>query len=934
MARIPQHSFSRGEVDPELHGRRDVDSFRTFLKTARNGIISNKGGIYNRPGTPFLAPIKDHTKKARLVEFEFGTTDTHLLEFGDLYIRFMRNDAHIIETAVVITGATAADPVVITTSGAHGYANGEEIYHAGIVGMTELNERRFNITVLSGTTYSLQDQVTGTDIDGTGYTAYTSDGEASRIYEISTPYTEADLPYLKFEQSFDFLTIVRQGKPTRELKRIALDDWTLDELVVTPTQVAPSSVSIAVNTTDSDTARYAVTSVSADTNEESLAALSATTATITGITKADPAVITVSGAQTYQTGHEMEINGVVGMTELNGRRIKLTFLTTTTFEAQGIDSTLFTTYTSGGTMAPAFAEVTNSLSGTSTDNNVNFGAVSGALRYNIYKEENGVFGFLGDTENTTYLDDGTLSPDLQDTAPFFLDPFFGAGNEPGAVGNHQQRQVFGGTTNAPDKHTYSRVGAFHNFNRSVPLRVDDSFSAFLNGSEVNDIRHFKSARDLLVFTNSSIWPISSGSDIFWLSTIKQSGKLKIGCSHRPPIEVGKKILFEEEFGQSVRALEFEFSTDGYEPEDVSLFSSHLLKNDTITYWAYLEWPEPIILMTMESGNILCLTYNPEEQSQVKGWSKWDTKGDFESVAAIRAISTDKYKSGYFIVKREVDGQTTRYIEKLNSREFDVVEDAFFVDCGTTYDNPISIESITSANPLVMGITAHPFSDGDVIDLSEIQWTPEIDKWFNETNPDYLNGRRYKVSSSTANTFQLTKIDGDLSVVDGSAFPAYVSGGVARLTVTELSSFRYLAGETLVGLLDGNVVRDLVVSSEGVITLPVATARAHIGIGYISDIETLTPVSKSANFAIDGEIVTATQVVLDFYKSRGVLIGPTIDKLREWKQREFERHGQPTNLFTGKEDFVIDVNMSLDPSIFVRQKDPLPITIRGIIPDYV
>jgi hypothetical protein len=37
------------------------------------------------------------------------------------------------------------------------------------------------------------------------------------------------------------------------------------------------------------------------------------------------------------------------------------------------------------------------------------------------------------------------------------------------------------------------------------------------------------------------------------------------------------------------------------------------------------------------------------------------------------------------VRRTVNGVTKRYIEKLADREFDEIEDAFFVDCGLTYD---------------------------------------------------------------------------------------------------------------------------------------------------------------------------------------------------------------------------------------------------------
>lgn len=84
-----------------------------------------------------------------------------------------------------VSGATAANPVVITTSAAHGYANDDIVDLLNIGGMDELNERRFRITVVSSTQFSLQD-IDGNDVDGTSYTAYTSGGTVSHNYSFAS----------------------------------------------------------------------------------------------------------------------------------------------------------------------------------------------------------------------------------------------------------------------------------------------------------------------------------------------------------------------------------------------------------------------------------------------------------------------------------------------------------------------------------------------------------------------------------------------------------------------------------------------------------------------------------------------------------------------------------------------------------------------------
>lgn len=74
-----------------------------------------------------------------------------------------------------ITGITQADPAVVTVSSATGLSNGMFISITGVEGMTEVNNLRFKIANLSGSTFDLQDE-DGVDIDSTGYTAYTSGG--------------------------------------------------------------------------------------------------------------------------------------------------------------------------------------------------------------------------------------------------------------------------------------------------------------------------------------------------------------------------------------------------------------------------------------------------------------------------------------------------------------------------------------------------------------------------------------------------------------------------------------------------------------------------------------------------------------------------------------------------------------------------------------
>jgi hypothetical protein len=81
-------------------------------------------------------------------------------------------DACVRKDAVAITGATTANPVVITSNN-HGLQTGDTVAIANVGGMVEINGRSFTVTRVDANTYSLDGE------DGTGHTAYTSGGDWS-----------------------------------------------------------------------------------------------------------------------------------------------------------------------------------------------------------------------------------------------------------------------------------------------------------------------------------------------------------------------------------------------------------------------------------------------------------------------------------------------------------------------------------------------------------------------------------------------------------------------------------------------------------------------------------------------------------------------------------------------------------------------------------
>lgn len=73
--------------------------------------------------------------------------------------------------------------------------------------------------------------------------------------------------------------------------------------------------------------------------------------TITGITAANPAVVT-STAHGLSNGTIVMLAGIAGMVQLNNRAFVVANTATNTFELKGVDATTYTAYSSGGTATP------------------------------------------------------------------------------------------------------------------------------------------------------------------------------------------------------------------------------------------------------------------------------------------------------------------------------------------------------------------------------------------------------------------------------------------------------------------------------------------------------------------------------------------------------------------------------------------------------
>ena len=484
------------------------------------------------------------------------------------------------------------------------------------------------------------------------------------------------------------------------------------------------------------------------------------------------------------------------------------------------------------------ASTTNDLSIANSINRITWSAVAGAGRYIVYKEDNGVYGYIGGTSGLSF-DDENIVPDLADTPQTARDPFQGVDNSPRCVAFIEQRLAFASTKNDPQAVWLSQSANYENFGYSQPSKASDAVTFRIKARQVNEIRSMIAMKGLMLLTSAAEWLVSGGSqsDAITPSAIKIDNQGYRGASRVQPIVVGNTVLFAQDRGGVIRDFSYQFADDAYVGKDLTILARHFFRNKNIKAWAFAQAPYSVAWVILDDGSLVSLTYMKEHD--VWAWTnhKSEASAYFEDVSVVAEGNEDV---PYFIVRRTINGQTKRYIERLHTREFLVIEDAFFVDCGLSYEGPAK------------------------------------------------------------------------SIFDG---------------------LDHLEGCSVVALSNGNVVKNLTVT-DGEVRLPRAATKVHIGLPMTAALQTLDlDLGSVAGLGtIQGRTKSIPEVTLRVEDTRGIFIGPAEDDLVEWKQRSTEHWGEAIELFTGDVQITVDWDWDAHGNVWIKQFDPLPMTILAIMPD--
>lgn len=630
---VNQPSFAAGELAPSLFGRTDLAKYRAGAQELRNFFVMAQGGAATRSGTAIVGRSKQpYGTPPRNIDFQYNTLQAYILEFGNLYMRVIKDGGYVLEPSQTITAATSANPAVFTKAG-HGYSVGDWLFPAawtgtGWEGLNGTPGYAWIVaTTPTGNTFTVTD-LDGNVVSTLGFGAYPGGGTVSRFFTLTTPYAAADLPLLKYVQSADVMTLTHPSYAPRNLTRSAHYVWTLTTITFAAAVQVPGSINVAA-VPGGGTALdfyYVATAIVDATGEESVPTAAATVQ---------------NDALNQFTG----INNAITLTAPGSGPAPSRY---SIYKANAV---------AHGQAAPT------------------------------------VFGYIGQTTSLHFVDANIL-PDFTQGPPQHANPF-AAANNPFCSTYDEGRQWYGGSTTLPQTMWATQSDNFTNMDVHSPVRDDDAITVTLVSRQVNAIKHLVSTTALLAMTSGGAWLVDAGgqSDAITPTHIRAKPQSFNGCSDVPPLTVGDIVMFVQYLGGKVRGIGYDFYQNIFRGNDLSILSNHLFYGFTVREWTYCEEPNYQVLAVRDDGVLLAFTFLKEQD--VYAWSHYDTLGDSgsDTYQSVASIPESGENVPYFIIARTIpgvnSGNPVYYQERQASRNFYIegvadVREAWCVDSGRQY----------------------------------------------------------------------------------------------------------------------------------------------------------------------------------------------------------------------------------------------------------
>jgi hypothetical protein len=464
----------------------------------------------------------------------------------------------------------------------------------------------------------------------------------------------------------------------------------------------------------------------------------------------------------------------------------------------------------------------------------------------------------------------------------------------------------------------SAPGSFSNFDTSSITSAGDAFELEVDSAQVAPIEHLIVARGgLLVLSQYAIWQIQSTDGPVTPTNAVAEPQNFTGCGNLPPIIADTDMIHMEGTGTTVHLLSYNDIVKVYSGQEISLLSNHLFDvSNPMKAWDWADDPFKVLWCCREDGTLLTFTFF-KEQKLLYGWAPSSTMGDVRDVCVIPERGVSRV---YLMVKRKLNGRWVKMIERVNTRDFVYVEDAWCVDSGLAVAPQYPAATLTPLG-----------TEGEVSFLSNVAifGAGDVGKVLRAGG---AKGTVVSVNSSTSITVALDPDRPVVAVIPESTIPKVCPVGTWTLDApfTTVRGLWHLVGETVQILADGNVVPEQVVAPDGTIELDAPASRVIVGLKFRPMARTL-PLSAS-NQVIENKRKRVVEVAARVTQSRGLKWGPSLreDDLVEVKERTYEAYGAPVRQQQGIEYAILNSGFDEGGQVFLVQDNPLPATVTGLV----
>jgi hypothetical protein len=476
---------------------------------------------------------------------------------------------------------------------------------------------------------------------------------------------------------------------------------------------------------------------------------------------------------------------------------------------------------------------------------------------------------------------------------------------PQAVTFHNNRLWFGGLKSRPAGILASRISEYYNFDVGAG-DPDEAIDLDIAGSEVNEVRHMLSGKDLQVFTDGGEYYIPRATDnTITPANVSVLRQTPYGISRTAPVMFDQAAGFVQKNGKAVREFIYSDIEDGYKSTSVSILAQHLIDNpkQIAVIKGNFTRPEQYAFF-LNNGSTLPGTFavfHSVRDEKIAGWSLWSTRNDdyFQSIIALNEYLV-------CIVKRQLNGSTVYTLE-------------LFADDDS---NTLDMKTISTVNqkgtPLVQGGS----QTGSVLKVDGLTSDPQI----NETFTIAGDSTEYIIQAVTNNgggSYDLN-LNTALAVT-----PA--DNAVITLVKGFLHNVNAIYTNESINAIEGNSsLGAFTVSATNTITLNTARASGlKIGFNYIPIIETMPIDKELAEGPLTGLPRRISRAIIDLNSALDLTVkaADTTAKSLVVQQVNFTGGSDLTPITSKKEFFFLGYDKS--PTVTLSQDDPLPIKILGM-----